>query len=164
MNDELLRYDRMVEDALRTVVREALRSAADHGLSGDHHFYLTFRTDLPGVEVSQALQQRYPREMTIVLQHRYWDLTVEEERFSVTLTFNEVPETLVVPYAAVAAFADPSVRFGLQFASTAVEEEAEGESDAAESGEEAGTQGEDDGEPKKPGENVVTLDRFRNKT
>src|SRR5690606_10043115 len=114
--DELLRYDRMVEDALRMVVREALRITAEHGLGGDHHFYLTFRTDLPGVQISEALRQRYPREMTIVLQHRFWDLKVEDERFSVTLTFNEVPETLVVPFSAVAAFADPSVRFGLQFA------------------------------------------------
>lgn len=162
MTEELLRYDQMVETALRTVVREALRVTAEHGLSGEHHFYLTFRTDWPGVEVSEALKQRYPREMTIVLQHRYWDLTVEEERFSVTLTFNEVPETLVVPYSAIAAFADPSVRFGLQFSSTAAEEEAQAEPAAdlsAEPGEEKGE------EPSgQPAENVVTLDRFRNKT
>ncbi|SME88769.1 hypothetical protein SAMN06265365_101137 [Tistlia consotensis] len=165
MMDDLFRYDRMVENALRNVVREALEVTAEHGLTGDHHFYLTFRTDWPGVEVSPALKQRYPREMTIVLQHRYWDLTVEPERFSVTLTFNEVPETLVVPFAAVAAFADPSVRFGLQFASTAVEEEdEESEEEGAESGEPEEA-ADDEAEPEaKPGENVVTLDRFRNKT
>ncbi len=179
MSEELLRYDLMVENALRTVVRQALEVTAEHGLHGEHHFYLTFRTDLPGVEISPALQQRYPREMTIVLQHRFWDLIVGEDQFSVVLTFNEVPETLVVPYAAVAAFADPSVRFGLQFASTSLEDEDDGEEESAE-----GVPGEGEAEDlpggappdgKKPagddaeagrqdGENVVTLDRFRNKT
>ena len=160
MTEDPLRYDQMVETALRTVVREALRVAAEQGLSGQHHFYLTFRTDWPGVGISDALRQRYPHEMTIVLQHRFWDLTVEEERFSVTLTFNDVPETLVVPYAAIAAFADPSVRFGLQFASTAAEEEA---GSASEEQTPEGPAEEGGEETKEAGENVVTLDRFRNK-
>lgn len=165
MMDDPFRYDRMVENALRNVVREALEVTAEHGLTGEHHFYLTFRTDWPGVDISPSLQQRYPREMTIVLQHRYWDLTVEPERFSVTLTFNEVPETLVVPYAAIAAFADPSVRFGLQFASTAVEDDdEESEDDEEETPAEAEAAEPAADESTEAGENVVTLDRFRNKS
>ena len=182
MTEELLRYDLMVENALRTVVRQALEVTAEHGQHGEHHFYLTFRTDWPGVEISPALQQRYPREMTIVLQHRFWDLVVGEDQFSVVLTFNEVPETLVVPYEAVAAFADPSVRFGLQFASTSLEEEEEeddseepvpGQGEAEDlpggmppdgkAGDEKAAEGEA-GSGRPDGENVVTLDRFRNKT
>jgi len=105
----------MVEDALRGVVGKALTHAATRGLPGDHHFYITFRTDDPGVLVPSHLWQRYPSEMTIVLQHQFWGLDVGSEVFSVTLTFANVPERLTVPYAAVVAFADPSVRFGLQF-------------------------------------------------
>jgi len=110
-----LRYDRMVEEALRGVVGKALGQIAKRGLPGDHHFYITFRTDDPGVQVPDHLRQRYPGEMTIVLQHQFWGLEVGGEAFSVTLTFSDVPERLTVPYAAVVAFADPSVRFGLQF-------------------------------------------------
>ncbi len=110
-----LRYDRMVEEALRGVVGKALSQVAKRGLPGDHHFYITFRTDDPGVRIPDHLHQRYPGEMTIVLQHQFWGLEVGDEAFSVTLSFSDVPERLTVPYAAVVAFADPSVRFGLQF-------------------------------------------------
>jgi hypothetical protein len=110
-----LRYDRMVEEALRGVVGKALGQVAKRGLPGDHHFYITFRSDDPGVQIPDHLRQRYPSEMTIVLQHQFWGLEVGEEAFSVTLTFSDVPERLTVPYAALVAFADPSVRFGLQF-------------------------------------------------
>lgn len=166
MMDDPFRYDRMVENALRSVVRDALGVAAEHGLTGDHHFYLTFRTDWPGVEVSDALRERYPREMTIVLQHRFWDLTVEDDRFSVVLSFNEIPETLVVPLSAVSTFADPSVRFGLQFASSSLDEEEQADSDAPVPGQEptAMPGGEPAADPAEAaGEKVVTLDRFRNK-
>lgn len=113
---EVLRYDRMVEQALRGVVREALLVAANaKGLPGAHHFYITFRTRTPGVAVPDYLEQRYPDEMTIVLEHQFWDLEITEERFSVTLTFQNKPEHLTVPFAAITAFADPSVKFGLQF-------------------------------------------------
>jgi hypothetical protein len=105
----------MVEDALRGVVGKALSQVAKRGLPGDHHFYITFRSDDPGVQIPDHLRQRYPSEMTIVLQHQFWGLEVGEEAFSVTLTFSDVPERLTVPYAALVAFADPSVRFGLQF-------------------------------------------------
>jgi hypothetical protein len=110
-----LRYDSMVEEALRGVVGKALAHAATHGLPGEHHFYITFRTDDAGVVIADHLRQRYPGEMTIILQHQYWGLEVGDTEFSVTLSFSEVPERLTVPYAAVVAFADPSVRFGLQF-------------------------------------------------
>jgi hypothetical protein len=115
MAENELRYDSMVEEALRGVVGKALAHVAKHGLPGEHHFYITFRTDDPGVMVPDHLRQCYPGEMTIVLQHQFWGLTVGTEEFSVTLTFSDVPEQLTVPYAAVVAFADPSVRFGLQF-------------------------------------------------
>jgi len=115
MSTDLMRYDRMVEGAMRGVMIEALRRAADKGLPGDHHFYISFRTDHPEVEIGPALRARYAEEMTIVLQHQFWNLDVGNDRFSVTLSFNQVHETLVVPYAAITAFADPSVKFGLQF-------------------------------------------------
>ena len=115
MADEELRYDRMVEDALRSVVRRSLIHVAEHGLPGSHHFYITFRTDHPGTDIPPVLQERYPGEMTIVLQHQFWGLEIDKKQFCVTLSFADVPHRLVVPFAAVTAFADPSVRFGLQF-------------------------------------------------
>jgi len=128
-----IRYDSMVEEALRGVVGKALTHAAKHGLHGDHHFYITFRTGDVGVDIPAHLRQRYPGEMTIVLQHQFWGLEVGEDKFSVTLTFSDIAEKLTVPYAAVVAFADPSVRFGLQF------DVAEGQSNAGQS--QAGTGG-----------------------
>lgn len=115
MAESDLRYDRMVEEALRSVVGKALIQAAEHGLPGDHHFYITFHTEHPGVMLPDHLRQRYPDEMTIVLQHQFWGLEVGPEAFGITLSFNEVPERMTIPFAAVTAFADPSVRFGLQF-------------------------------------------------
>ncbi|MCC7426141.1 MAG: Stringent starvation protein B [Alphaproteobacteria bacterium] len=114
-NAPALRYDRMVEDALRAVVREALEFAGRHGLPGEHHFYVTFRTDHPGVQMPDHLRARYPQEITIVLQHQFWELKVFADRFQVGLSFGGVPSTLHVPFAALTQFADPSVRFGLQF-------------------------------------------------
>ena len=105
----------MVENALRDVVRQALRLAADRGLPGNHHFYITFRTDHPGSGLADHLVERYPGEMTIVLQHQFWGLQVHDELFEVTLSFNDKPERLRIPFEAVVSFADPSVRFGLQF-------------------------------------------------
>ena len=105
----------MVEDALRGVVRAALEHTIAHGLSGDHHFYLTFRTQSPGVVMPDFLRERYPEEMTIVLQHQFWDLTVDDETFGVSLSFDNQLAELRVPFAALSAFVDPSVKFGLQF-------------------------------------------------
>jgi uncharacterized protein len=112
---DLLRYDKMVESALRGVVREALARAAASGLPGTHHFYITFKTRFPTLKLSEALMAQYPEEMTIVLEHQFWDLEVEEERFSVTLSFQGRPERLIVPFEAITSFTDPSVKFGLQF-------------------------------------------------
>jgi hypothetical protein len=114
-DNEGLKYDVMVERALRGVLRDALCYVIDKGLPGEHHFYITFRTEHPGVEIPDHLRARYPSEMTIVLQHQFWGLQVDQETFAVTLSFSDVPEHLKVPFDAVVAFADPSVRFGLQF-------------------------------------------------
>jgi uncharacterized protein len=112
---DALRYDRMVEAALRGVVREAVARAAASGLPGAHHFYITFRPGFPGVGLPDYLRAQYAEEMTIVLEHQFWDLEVREEEFSVTLSFQNKSERLTVPFDAITAFADPSVKFGLQF-------------------------------------------------
>ncbi len=113
--DDVLRYDRMVETALRGVVRKAVEEVIEHGLSGEHHFYITFLTDYPGVKIPEYLRDRYPGEMTIVLQYQFSDLYVDDEKMGITLSFNNVPEKLEVPLAAISIFADPSVNFALQF-------------------------------------------------
>lgn len=115
VDDEGLRYDVMVERALRGVLRDALRQVAEAGLPGEHRLFITYRTDHRGVEVSDHLHERYPSEMTIVLEHQFWGLEVSDDAFAVTLSFSNEPERLKVPFEAVIAFADPSVRFGLQF-------------------------------------------------
>lgn len=161
MADDLFRYDLMVETALRGVVRDALRRAAERGLPGNHHFYITFKTRAPGVHIPEYLVERYPDEMTIVLQFQFWDLEIDEEKFSVTLSFNDVREPLTIPFEALTGFADPSVQFGLQFQQTANgdsptdDEDPEGTdapTEEGESAEDAGGTGE-----------VVSLDQFRKK-
>lgn len=112
---ERLKYEKMVEEALRGVVRRALQEAAARGLPGNHHFYITFRTDHPEAALAPWLKAKFPEEMTVVIQHQFWGLEVEDDRFSVTLTFKDQSERLTVPFAAVVGFADPSVKFGLQF-------------------------------------------------
>lgn len=116
-NDALpvIRYDKMVEKALRGVVTQALQHVVKNGLSDEHHFYITFMTDEPGVEIPPHLREQYPEEMTIVLQYQFYGLEVSEEKFTVTLSFNNVPEKLVIPVEAITIFADPSVNFALQF-------------------------------------------------
>lgn len=117
--ESLLPYDRWTEDAMREVALRALEHAGEHGLPGEHHFYLTFRTDRPGVSIPGHLKARYPEEMTIVLQHQFWDLKVNREQGFVTagLSFGGVPATLVIPISALTAFWDPHVRVGLRFPS-----------------------------------------------
>ncbi len=115
MTENTLRYDKMVEDALRGVVRAALEQTIENGLPGDHHFYLTFRTQVPGVEIPDFLRDRYPEEMTIVVQHQFWDLTVDDDAFGISLSFDNQLAKLTIPFAALTAFVDPSVKFGLQF-------------------------------------------------
>jgi hypothetical protein len=108
-------YDALALEAMRGVVRSVLTKTAKSGLPGDHHFYISFDTEQPGVTLSRRLKERYPREMTIVLQHRFWDLNVHDDRFEVKLTFDGIPERLVVPFAAIKVFFDPSVQYGLRF-------------------------------------------------
>ena len=114
MNDRF-HYDALVDDALRSVVRRVLVQVAEKGLPGSHHFYISFRSTDPGVQLPDYLRAKYPEEMTIVLQHQYWDLVIHDESFEVTVSFNKQQEHIKVPFAALSAFVDPSVRFGLQF-------------------------------------------------
>ena len=114
--DSLIPYDEIVQEALRAVVGRVLGSVAENGgLPGDHHFYITFKTRAAGVDIPQRLIERFPDEMTIVMQNRYWDLLVDDTGFSIGLSFNQVPSKLVIPYAAVTGFHDPSVSFELRF-------------------------------------------------
>ncbi len=118
--EDTLRYDKMVESALRGVVKCAVQEAVDYhdstgSMPGEHHFYITFLTDYPGVKIPDYLRERYPGEMTIVLQYQFTDLSINDERLQVSLSFNNIPERLVVPLGAISIFADPSVNFALQF-------------------------------------------------
>ncbi|KAB2851754.1 MAG: hypothetical protein F9K44_00460 [Hyphomicrobiaceae bacterium] len=108
-------YEALAQSAMRGMVRSVLASVAKSGLPGEHHFYIAFNTEAPGVVISKRLKEKYPEEMTVVLQHRFWDLTVTEERFEVKLTFDSIPERLSVPFSAIKVFFDPSVPYGLQF-------------------------------------------------
>jgi uncharacterized protein len=158
MAQDLFQYDRMVERALRGVVRDALRRAAEEGLRGAHHFYIGFASRMPGVAIPDYLREKYPGEMTIVVQHQFWDLEVGDESFSVTLSFQKQLERLTVPFAAIRSFADPSVNFALEFAGPAVEAEQAKLPAAIE----AQPRPQQQGEPEeKPAGEVVSLDRFR---
>ena len=160
MSDEtpesLIPYDEIVQDALRAVVGRVLGEVEQTGgLPGDDHFYITFKTRMPGVSIPKHLTERFPDEMTIVLQHRFWDLKVEKENFTVGLSFGGVPSTLHVPFAAVTDFVDPAVDFSLKF-------QANGADDAHEEHEEA----ENDApqvEVSEDGSNVVSVDFTRKK-
>jgi len=115
MATDHIRYDILAQAALRGVVHTVLADAAKKGLPGDHHFKITFRTDAPGVRLSERMRAQYPSEMTIVLQHQFWDLAVGDTSFEVGLSFGGVPEKVVVPFEAITAFFDPAVQFGFQF-------------------------------------------------
>lgn len=115
MTQDLIRYDLLVQDALKGVVRKVLGDAARDGLPGEHHFYVSFRTDFPGVRLSTRMREKYPQDMTIVLQHQFWDLSVTEHALEVGLSFSGVPERLLIPFDALTGFFDPSVQFGLKF-------------------------------------------------
>jgi hypothetical protein len=136
-------YEALAQGAMRGIVRTVLGRVAKEGLPGEHHFYIAFNTEAPGVVISKRLKQKYPEEMTVVLQHRFWDLTVTEERFEVKLTFDGIPERLSVPFAAVKVFFDPSVPYGLQFEES--EAAAAEASDGAASGKADGTRNEEPG-------------------
>jgi hypothetical protein len=172
MATDHIRYDVLARDALRGVLRQVLTDAAEHGLPGDHHFYITFLSRADGVRLSPRLLSQYPEEMTIILQHQFWDLVVTPDRFEVGLSFGGVPERLVVPFSAIKSFLDPSVQFGLQFetaddaAGALAADQPEAQSPAAiapaAAVEPSATA---DDEPPKPSEGaeVVRLDRFRKK-
>jgi len=115
MSNDMIRYDLLAQEALRGVVRKVLSDIGKQGLPGDHHFYIAFDTNYPGVRLSQRLREQYPNEMTIVLQHQFWDLSISDYAFEVGLSFGNVPERLVIPFDAIKGFFDPSVQFGLQF-------------------------------------------------
>jgi hypothetical protein len=171
MATDHIRYDVLARDALRGVLRRVLTDAAEHGLPGEHHFFITFLSTADGVKLSPRLLAQYPEEMTIILQHQFWDLVVTEDRFEVGLSFGGIPERLVVPFAAIKSFLDPSVEFGMQF------EPSEATADAAAAKLPAvpapsdvpapatAPAAENKDEPAKPSEGaeVVRLDRFRKK-
>ena len=155
---DFVAYEKLIDGALRAVVRETLSHVVAHGLSGPHHLYLTFKTGFTGVEMPENLRAQHPEEMTIVLQHQYWGLEVAEESFAVSLSFNRAPQRLVIPFAALTRFADPGVNFGLQFQGTA-EASTEAAQPAGPSAETA-----KESKPSEPGEGkVITLDSFRRK-
>jgi hypothetical protein len=169
MPEDLMRYDLLAQNALKGVVKEALRIAERQGLPGEHHFYIAFNTRHPGVELSEKIAQRYPREMTIVLQHQYWNLHVHEDRFEVELSFDHVPERLLIPFDAVKGFLDPAVQFGLQFESVVPDKKPREVPMPAP----AATQTDASGEQPKPAaaetatadgsQKVISLDHFRKK-
>lgn len=174
-DDDPLRYDKWIEEALRSVIRRALELAAKEGLPGDHHFYITFATATPDVQIPDYLKAQHPDEMTIVLQHQFEDLTIEDDYFSVVVRFKGKPENLVIPYYAVTAFADPAVNFGLQLKLMSSDDEdieLTGIDDnlmPASGGNDSDAEGyadQDDGKAVKDaasGDNVITLDAFRKK-
>ena len=171
MATDHIRYDVLARDALRGVLRRVLTDAAEHGLPGEHHFFITFLSTADGVKLSPRLLAQYPEEMTIILQHQFWDLVVTEDRFEVGLSFGGIPERLVVPFAAIKSFLDPSVQFGLQFEPS----EAAAEAPAAKlpavpppaalpvAAPEPAAETADEPAKASEGAEVVRLDRFRKK-
>jgi len=171
MATDHIRYDVLARDALRGVLRRVLTDAAEHGLPGEHHFFITFLSTADGVKLSPRLLAQYPEEMTIILQHQFWDLVVTEDRFEVGLSFGGIPERLVVPFAAIKSFLDPSVQFGLQFEAS----ETAAEAPAAKlpavpvpsalpvAAPEPAAESKDEPAKTSEGAEVVRLDRFRKK-
>ena len=160
--DSLIPYDEIVQEALRAVVGRVLGSVERSGgtLPGNHHFYITFKTVAPGVQIPQHLRERFPDEMTIVLQNKFWDLAVDDQGFQVGLSFNQIPAKLMIPFAAITAFVDPAVDFGLQFQAAVTDIEPATHENAQNDARE--------GDPAKPdvaddGSNVVTIDFGRKK-
>lgn len=168
MADDLIGYDQLMQNALRSVVRQALQQAASpRGLPGKHHFYITFRTHAPGVTIPDHLSNRYPDEMTIVLEHQFWDLEVYPDRFRVILKFAGQPQPIVIPFAAITRFFDPSVKFGLQFEQQHEEARlAAGDEASGAGGASAPVASDDEPAPvaaPQLGGGVVSLDAFRKK-
>jgi uncharacterized protein len=169
MATDHIRYDVLARDALRGVLRRVLTDAAEHGLPGEHHFFITFLSTADGVKLSPRLLAQYPEEMTVILQHQFWDLTVTEDRFEVGLSFGGIPERLVVPFNSIKSFFDPSVQFGLQFEPADAAEPPAAKLPAVPAASPppvtVPAAADDQEEPAKPsdGAEVVRLDRFRKK-
>ena len=181
MSEDLIRYDILTQEALRGVIRKVLEEVVVAGLPGEHHFFITFDTTHPGVRLSDRMRERYPESMTIVIQHTFWDLKTSETGFELDLTFNDIRERLRIPYVAVQAFFDPSVKFGLQFDNDAIDAQALDTDGAEESEHEVtalvqpkettdarATAGKSKSQKEKPAEpekaaDVVSLDAFRKK-
>jgi hypothetical protein len=179
MATDHIRYDVLARDALRGVLRQVLSDAAAHGLPGDHHFFITFLSRADGVKLSPRLLTQYPEEMTIILQHQFWDLVVSDDKFEVGLSFGGIPERLAVPFSAIKSFFDPSVQFGLQFEPAEAVPESPAKnvpaapapsalaatSPATSPAPSPAPAAEKPAEPEKPSEGaeVVRLDRFRKK-
>ena len=166
MPEDLMRYDQLAQNALRGVVRDALRIVERTGLPGEHHFYIAFDTKHPGVNIGERLAARYPREMTIVIQHQFYGLAVTEDRFEIELSFDNIPEKLIVPFEAVKGFLDPSVQFGLQFETMAQPAAAKSEKTNSKTGA-AAPSGEAEKKPESAPQGeapkIVSLDSFRKK-
>lgn len=168
--NDLLDYGRLIDEAMHMIVKKALELVAVHGLPGDHHFYISFATNAQGVMISDELKKKYTDEMTIVLQHQFWELEVEEDRFSIVLSFDNVKQNLTIPFAAITSFADPSVKFGLQFRrpneEDALDEPQEDGQMELEPQAKTSAKGKAAAAKKAPktsnSNNVVTLDSFRN--
>lgn len=161
-NMETLRYDRWIEDALKSVVRKALSYCQQNGLPGEHHFYITFATDHPAAIIPDSLRDQYPEEITIVIEHEYWDLEVTDEYFDIVLSFNDIKTPIHVPFEAITGFADPSVKFGLQFKMELLDDSDDLEDDDPDDDPVVDdTSVEKDEDENK--DNVVALDAFRKK-
>jgi uncharacterized protein len=181
MATDHIRYDVLARDALRGVLRRVLADAAEHGLPGEHHFFITFLSTADGVKLSPRLLAQYPEEMTVILQHQFWDLVVSDDRFEVGLSFGGIPERLVVPFNSIKSFFDPSVQFGLQFDTAAEAPEAGSHPvsaaapaaanpapaalpvAAASAPENSASGNKDEAAKSSEGAEVVRLDRFRKK-
>lgn len=183
MTEDILRYDILVQNALRGVIRKVLSEVDKTGLPGNHHFFITFLTGAQGVKVSNRIKEQYPEQMTIVLQHQYWELEVNETGFGIGLSFSDIPEKLYIPYAAIRGFYDPSVNFELEFDVEQAEDQEGGEAsvtaigaatavlqddsaDADTDGEKASHDNNEDTPSKEDGDSsaeVVSLDSFRKK-
>ncbi len=174
MSDDLIGYNEMVDNAMLNVVRQAVDFAIENGLPGKHHFYITFKTEHPGVDIPDHLHKRYPDEMTIVLQHQFWNLSTAGNAVSVDLSFNQKLEHLHIPFASIVTFADPSVNFGLQFhtadaeaAAPAARPKQPAVSKKPDAGKETPVSKKTKSKPSQDddaaSDNVVTLDAFRKK-
>lgn len=165
MTDNYIDYAKLIDKAMHDVVRNVLLEIQKTGLPGEHHFFITFKTEANGVMMSDELRKRYPKEMTIVIQHQFFDLEVEELYFSLVLSFDHVKQNLTIPFSALISFVDPSVKFGLQFNTIVIEEtkpqEQKDKNTSGKTGKKSAKITKDGN--KKSGSNVVALDNFRKK-